>query len=227
MSDNIDLMKQLLDYIQEFENEGGKSDIKAFALFLRDKTILNNPANRQHDFDHHNFQNYKSYPEVEFATLLTGLFRFAKFYVKKALSGTSIKTLEEFSFLATLLRSGGKLKNELINYHLLEISSGSEIIKRLLNSGLISEQPDENDKRAKRVFITPFGIEAIMEAFKEMHKVAEIVIGNLDKTELLNSLTIFNKLHYFHQHIQDCDKNASLDDLHNKYVVFSYRSSDN
>jgi DNA-binding MarR family transcriptional regulator len=92
---------------------------------------------------------------------------------------------------------------------------------------MISESPDENDKRAKRVCITPLGISELMETFKVMHKVSEIVIGNLDKSELLNALTIFNKLHYFHQHIQDCDKNASLDELHNKYVVFSYRTSDN
>jgi len=227
MSENIELIRQLLDFVQDFENEGGKADIKEFALFLRDKTILENPANLEHDFNLENYQNYKSYPEVEFSTLLTGLFRFAKFYIKKALSGTSIKTLDEFGFLATLLRNGSLLKNELINSHLLEISSGSEVLKRLINSGLVSESPDENDKRAKRVCITPLGIAELMESFKVMHKVSEIVIGNLDKSELLNALTIFNKLHYFHQNIQDCDKNASLDDLHEKYVVYSYRPSAN
>ncbi|HAY71219.1 MAG TPA: hypothetical protein DCX89_04960 [Saprospirales bacterium] len=227
MSDNIELIRQLLGFVQDFENEGGKADIKEFALFLRDKTILENPANLEYDFNLENYQNYKSYPEVEFSTLLTGLFRFAKFYIKKALSGTSIKTLDEFGFLATLLRNGSLLKNELINSHLLEISSGSEVLKRLINSGLVSESPDENDKRAKRVCITPLGITELMESFKVMHKVSEIVIGNLDKSELLNALTIFNKLHYFHQNIQDCDKNASLDDLHEKYVVYSYRPSAN
>jgi len=227
MSDNIELIRQLLGFVQDFENEGSKADIKEFALFLRDKTILENPANLEYDFNLENYQNYKSYPEVEFSTLLTGLFRFAKFYIKKALSGTSIKTLDEFGFLATLLRNGSLLKNELINSHLLEISSGSEVLKRLINSGLVSESPDENDKRAKRVCITPLGITELMESFKVMHKVSEIVIGNLDKSELLNALTIFNKLHYFHQNIQDCDKNASLDDLHEKYVVYSYRPSAN
>ncbi|HAQ37119.1 MAG TPA: hypothetical protein DCQ58_01305, partial [Saprospirales bacterium] len=139
MSDNIELIRQLLGFVQDFENEGGKADIKEFALFLRDKTILENPANLEYDFNLENYQNYKSYPEVEFSTLLTGLFRFAKFYIKKALSGTSIKTLDEFGFLATLLRNGSLLKNELINSHLLEISSGSEVLKRLINSGLVSE----------------------------------------------------------------------------------------
>jgi len=39
----------------------------------------------------------------------------------------------------------------LINKHLLEISSGSEILKRLIKNELVCEFPDKKDRRAKRV----------------------------------------------------------------------------
>jgi DNA-binding MarR family transcriptional regulator len=70
---------------------------------------------------------------------------------------TAFKTIDEFGFLATLIRAGNLMKHELINEHMLEMSSGSEIIKRLVRNGLVYEYPDENDKRAKRVALTEKG----------------------------------------------------------------------
>lgn len=218
MSDNIKLIKQLLDYVEDYENEVGNNELKEFSIYLKDRVIKNELPKSEIDFDKRNFANYKTYAEIEFSTLLTSLFRFAKHYIKKALSNTSFKTIDEFGFLATLLREKSLLKNELINKHLLEISSGSEIIKRLIKHELIFEFPDESDKRAKRVSLTEKGRQEIMFAFTDMHKVSEIVIGNLNGEELQQALCVFNKLTYFHQHIHENDRNTNLDELHEKYV---------
>lgn len=220
MSDNIQMIKQILDYVESYENEVGNSNIQEFSIYLKDKLFISS-SQETSNFNKNNFKNYKSYPEVEFSTLLTSLYRFAKHYMKKAFSSTSIKTIDEFGFLATLLKEKSLLKNELINKHLLEISSGSEILKRLIKNELIHEFPDENDKRAKRVSLTEKGVKEIMASFDDMHKVSEIIIGNLKEKELKEALAVFNKLTFFHQHIHDEDRNTSLPDLHNKYVVSS------
>jgi DNA-binding MarR family transcriptional regulator len=218
MSDNIKLIKKLLDYVEDYENEIGNNELKEFSIYLKDRVIKKEFPTSELEFDKNNFKNYKIYAEVEFSTLLTSLFRFTKHYIKKALSNTSFKTIDEFGFLATLLREKSLLKNELINKHLLEISSGSEIIKRLIKNKLIFEFPDEKDKRAKRVSLTERGKKEIMFAFDDMHKVSEIVIGNLNGDELQQALSVFNKLTYFHQHIHENDRNTCLNDLHMKYV---------
>lgn len=227
MSNNIKLIKELLKYIESYENEVGNGNLKEFSIYLKDKVIHNEPAHSRKDFEPSKFHNFKSFPEIQFSTLLTGLFRFAKHYIKKAFQGTSLKTLDEFGFLATLLREGSLLKNELINIHMLEISSGSEILKRLIRNGLVQEFPDENDKRAKRVSLTENGINEIMYAFKDMHKVSEIIIGNLTEKELTDALTVFNKLTYFHQHIHEKDRNTGLEELYKKYKVEDISSSMN
>ncbi|MBN2236845.1 MAG: MarR family transcriptional regulator, partial [Bacteroidales bacterium] len=113
------------------------------------------------------------------------------------------------------------LKNELINRHLLEISSGSEILKRLIKNDLIFEYPDPKDGRAKRVSLTEKGRKEIMMAFTDMHKVSEIIIGNLSEKEVGEALGVFNKLTYFHQHIHESDRTSSLETLHQKYVLES------
>ena len=218
MSASISLIRELLEHIESYENEFGNSDLKQFSIFLRDRLISSGPAQYNVDVTKIAPGDYKTLPEVEFSELLSGLFRFAKHYVKKALINSNIRTLDEFGFLATLTRNKSLLKSELINIHLMETSSGSEILKRLIKNGLISESPDADDKRAKRVALTEDGIIEITQVFREMHKASELVIGNLDNMEIHHALSIFNKLHYYHQHIHDSYKNATLDELHEKYV---------
>ena len=219
MSNNIYLLKQLLNYLEIYDKEVGNNNIKEFSIYLKDRVLGDKPIEQTQDFEASNFKQYKNYPEIEFSTLLTGLFRFAKHYIKKAFHQTSLKTLDEFGFLATLLREKSLLKNELINLHRLEISSGSEIIKRLIRNGLVKEYPDQNDKRAKRVSLTEKGVSEIMASFNDMHKVSEIVVGNLSRKELMDVLHALNKLNFFHEHIHENDRNTGLEDLHAKYIV--------
>ncbi|MFC2121316.1 MarR family winged helix-turn-helix transcriptional regulator, partial [Bacteroidota bacterium] len=193
-------------------------DIKEFSIYLKDKVILKYSANNEKLFNKKNYKNYTQYPEVEFSALLTGLYRYAKHYTKKALGNTSIKTIDEFGFLASLIKEKSLLKHELINMHLLEISTGSEILKRLIKSDLIYEYPDSQDKRAKKVSLTEKGKNEIMKAFENMHKVSEIIIGELNDKELGEALSVFNKLNYFHKHIHENDRNTSLEKLHTKYI---------
>ncbi len=219
MPENIEMIKQLLDYVKSYRIEVGNSDLKEFSIYLKDKLICHHDDSDEIEFEKSDFQNYKKYAEVEFSTLLTELYRFAKHYTKKAFINTSIKTIDEFGFLATLLKEESLLKNELINKHLLEISSGSEILKRLVRKGLVMEYPDKYDKRAKRVSLTKEGTEEIMNAFDDMHKVSEIIIGNLNAAELNEALSVFEKLSYFHHHIHETDRNTSLNELHTKYIL--------
>jgi DNA-binding MarR family transcriptional regulator len=219
MSVDFKLLNEVMTYLEKFQDERGGGDLKEFTIFLQDKVFLQGNVSINRPEEKNQFMEFKSYPEVEFSTLLTGLFRFAKHYVKKAFINASFNTLDEFGFLASLLREGDLLKNELINRHLLEISSGSEIIKRLVKNGLIVEYRDDKDKRARRVSLSDKGRMEIFTAFEEMHKVSEIIVGDLSDKELQNCLIAFNKLVYFHNKIHENDKNSDLNHLHESYVV--------
>lgn len=220
MSNNFQLIRDLLDHVESFEKQGGQGGVKAFAFYLKDKvySVESESVREPETFRKENFRNFRSIPEVEFSVLLTGLFRFAKHYLKKAFSKTAFNTIDEFGFLATLLKEGSLLKNELIGEHMMEMSSGSEIIKRLIKNGLVHEYQDENDGRAKRVALTEAGKREIFLAFDEMYKVSEIIKGNLQPNELNEALAILNKLTFWHKHIHEHDKNASIEILHEKYV---------
>ncbi len=222
MSEQINLIRTLLEYVEAYTKTGKKTDIQAFTHFLN-KTVLqeNHIPGRnlnKEDYQRENFKNYKQYAEIEFSTLLTNLYRFAKHYIKKAFQNTDIRTIDEFGFLATLLKQEHIRKKDLINRHILETSSGSEILKRLYSKGLISQTTHEEDKRAKWVSLTEKGRLTIMNSFDEMHKVSEIIIGNLTDDEIEQSLKVFNKLSQFHHHIHEEDKNSDLTQIHQKHI---------
>lgn len=218
MSDSIDLLSNLLKHIQEYSDEHGNSDIKQFSIYLKDKVIIPNSTTHNSGFNKEDYNNYTNYPEIELSALLTALYRFSKHYVKKAFQNTSINTIDEFGFLASLLREKSLLKKELINKHLLETSSGSEILKRLIKNGLIYEYPDERDRRAKRVSLTDTGRKEIFNVFDDMYKVSQIISGNLSKNELRNALQILNKLNYFHHEVHKTQRNSDLYELHSSLI---------
>ncbi len=84
MPENIEMIKQLLDYVKSYRIEVGNSDLKEFSIYLKDKLICHHDDSDEIEFEKSDFQNYKKYAEVEFSTLLTELYRFAKHYTKKA-----------------------------------------------------------------------------------------------------------------------------------------------
>ena len=218
MSEDIDLIRQLMDYVESYEEEHHNADIQEFSVYLSNHVSGMSAGSRKQEPERDDFIDYEKYRDVEFATGLTTLFRFVKLYTKKAFDNTSFKSIDEYGFLASLFKDKSLLKSELIQQHLLEISSGSEIIKRLIKSGLVHEYADKNDKRARRIELTEKGQKEITMAFNEMFMVSEIVIGDLTEDELNNALAIFRKLIYFHRHIHDEDKNFSLEEIHSKYL---------
>ncbi len=220
--DRYKLIKILIDKIEEFEKKDSSDDIKKFYSFLNGELYPRSEKKIKNHYDFSNGQSIeiKDYAEVEFATLLVSLNRFAKHYTKKALEELSFRSIDEFGLLALLMKEKNMLKSELIHENLIEISSGSEMLKRLIKSGLIKEYPDSKDKRAKRISLTEKGIKEILAAFSRMQQVANIISACLSDEEIQSSLKVFNKLSQFHLKIREADKNATLDELHAKYLIF-------
>ncbi len=213
------LLKDLLPYLEAFEKQGQGNDLMDFSTFLRQE-LLSPPLSPDEFPDFSISKNHRpeQFSEVEFSTLLVDLYRFGKHYVKKALLLTEINTLEEFGFLASLIKTPGLLKTEIIHLHLMEISSGTEVLKRLIRSGFIHEKQDERDKRAKRLFLTEKGRETIVAAFYEMYKASKIIRGNLTDEELEHTTQVMEKLSAFHWQIHQRDKASDMEILLDKYI---------
>lgn len=149
---------------------------------------------------------YKYLPlSPQIAALLGRMNRFSVFYTKKAFQGLPISSATEFGILAGIQTLGNPRKTDVINFNLLEKTTGTELIKRMIQDGLVSETDDDDDKRSKRVRLTEKGEHLAEEAVKRLWEMSEVVTGNLsDKqkeelAEMLNELEDFHANIYFHQ----------------------------
>jgi len=149
----------------------------------------------------------------DISILIVLMNHYAKWYIKKVLRKSYLQTPEEFSFLVTLMTYDSLSKSELITKQVMEKTSGSEIIRRLIKKGLIVESADENDKRSIRVSITKAGREEILRILPFMSKVATIVVGNLSAQEINTFSYLLKKLDYFHNDIYLNKKDQSLSDI--------------
>jgi len=159
------------------------------------------------------------YLEGEIAQYLSGLYRYARFYAKKALRHTQLESLDEFGYLITLLEEGATAKVVLITKNIQEIPSGTEVIKRLLRKGWIDEQPDPQDRRSVRVSINEKGRAALMSSFTQIGAIARMVSGNLSLPEKVELLRLLRKLNQFHFPIFSQHRNAELDAILEAYQL--------
>ncbi len=218
---NYKLIIENLQFLEQFQTLYPHGDLKQYSLWLCDKMLQVQKYTSRDEIPEYASKDkidMQEFPEIELSTLITNLYRFARSYIKKALENTVFKTVDEFGFLASLVQYRSLLKSELIQHHLMEISSGTEVIKRLLKAKLIYDYPDPHDGRAKRVALTDEGRMEIMKAFGEMHKAAKIINGNLSRDEQQRIIISLNKLKQFHWDIHKTHKNAPLDDVIEKFI---------
>lgn len=218
MSNQLNLVKKLLEFIEDYENEMNNDDLNQFSIYLYEKLAKQESETKSGTEEIKDFKNYKQIPTVEFSTLLVQLFKFARSYTKKVFQDKPWNSIDEYGFLASLLVTESMSKHELTELHMLEMSSGSEIIKRLMKNELIREFTDPDDKRIKRVALTERGRSELISAFEDMHKVSKIVIGNLSNEELFSTINIFRKLSLFHNQIHKYDRNTEIPELYSKYI---------
>ncbi len=126
------------------------------------------------------------------------IYRYARGYTKKALEGSELRTVEEFSYLVVLMTFEHLSKTALILKNVMGKTSGMAVIKRLLRKGLIRQFDDKDDKRHQLVAITPKGLKEMKQVFPKMQGASELIKGNLDASEQQMLTFLLQKLEAWH-----------------------------
>jgi DNA-binding MarR family transcriptional regulator len=212
-----EILKVLIDQFFLFDAEkGGRDDysLDEFIGFLNEKSGSPELVIRQMsgEKDALLMDEYRN-SSRDISILIVLMSHYAKWYIKKVLKDGHLSTPDEFSFLITLMTYDSLSKSELITRQVMEKTSGSEIIRRLIKRGLIIESADEHDKRSVRVSISKQGREEILRMLPQMGKVTKIVAGNLSPEEINTLSYLLKKLDYFHNDIYINKRECSLNDI--------------
>ncbi len=186
------LVKELIDLTGEFVKDRIDKEIhiKSFTNWLS-KRMDEAVSTEDYEITGHSL-------EAEIAAHIGRMSRYSNSYIKSALVDLPFTTDMDFAFTAILHRSGPVGKTDLIRKMAYDKSSGMEVIKRLLKSGILEQFPNSDDKRSKLLRLTKKGEENVIKAYSEASKAAKMVSGCLTKNEQITLLRTLKKLDDFH-----------------------------
>jgi len=134
-------------------------------------------------------------------------------YRTQALEETELDNPEGFPFLNALKHLGESKKTDVINYNLTEISTGIDILNRLKAQELISERPDESDRRSKLVKITFKGESVLQECYLKMHVVGKILLGGMGEDEKMLCVQLLKNVEIKHAKLATETKGKTLAEI--------------
>jgi len=211
---------EITKYLEEFEHQDKNNsfDIQNFAYWLSEK-VAKKPRSLQENSSGITNSIKQQSADVQISILIGRMGKYARVYIKKILSHTKLSGIDDYSFMATLMFRESMTKTELSHYNLMDsVTSGADIIKRLVKYGLIEEFDDEVDKRSRRVRISHEGKLQMFKIFEEMEMVSDIITGNLEGDEKLFLLYYLKKLDVLHKTIYDADRKCELTEIKEKYI---------
>lgn len=202
MSDKI---VELVNLWHAFEKENPKAEIQDFCKSY----LLGNTDNKQPSITF-----TKDDPKGKvLGKALNRLSKMAIFYSKKNLVELELKTLEDFVFLRNLTELGPLTKKQLIDAHITEYTSGIEIIKRLIQLGLVKEKKNAEDKRATTIVTTAKGRTVLEKCYPYMGQIGSVIFGPLAEDEASQLAYLLTKLDTIHTNLYHTQRDASLDEL--------------
>jgi len=205
MANKYDHIQELIGLWQEFEKATMKPDFLSFGDWLKNNSHQENRSRDRAE----KMDKESNVPDIgdeiaalpvkqQLISLIARLARLQDFYAKKFFEGLPINSLLEFSFLFSMNKSTSLKKKEIIGLHLVEYSTGIDILNRLIRLQLVIESRDDLDKRSKRLKITSEGKRILIEALIRMNKINDLFFmeySDEDLEKLLPSLTLLENHH--------------------------------
>jgi len=151
--------------------------------------------------------------DIVLMKLIDRIARLHMVYVLVALKDLKINHFEEFSLLSAIRNLKNPRKTEVIYHTINEISTGLNLLGELKKRGYITESDDPEDKRSKRLALTPKGEKVLQSCYEKFSIVPEMMCSDMSSDDielsirLLKNIEIkFSKLYLHH-------KDKSIDEV--------------
>ncbi len=105
--------------------------------------------------------------DIVMMKLIDRIARLHSIYVQIALKDLKLSHFEEFSLLSAIAQLESPRKTEVIYHTINELSTGLSLLSGLIKNRYITEYDDPEDKRSKRLRLTPKGEKLLTVYFGE------------------------------------------------------------
>lgn len=103
-------------------------------------------------------------------------------------------TRSQWWVLANLSRHDGMIQSDLANVLDLGKAALGGLIDRLEATELVHRRPDENDRRVKRVYLSPKGNQLIQSLTDVSHQLSERMLDGVDKASRLMLVELLGRV---------------------------------
>jgi DNA-binding MarR family transcriptional regulator len=200
---------QLVAAWGEFDREHPKGSLEDFCRnYLRQRQAASNNENAS--------RHSSETGGTDFALMrLNGrIYKLLSIYAQTAADGTGINTIDEFSLLNAIQGLKNPKKTEAIYTSLFELSTGTDMLTRLKKIGYISESADQEDKRSKRITLTPKGQKALLACRKRIEKMAEMIFHDMTEEDKRRSIQLLSVVDSKFEKLWLDHKGLSFDEIY-------------
>jgi DNA-binding MarR family transcriptional regulator len=199
----------LVNLFEAFHAETASDDIKEFSVWLN---------RRMHELKKQKVKGNTNIADNRFIVWnIHRLSKYFRWFAKGFLNENGLNSMDEYFFLVSIYNRGTPAKNEVYRDTISELTTGTQMMKRLIEIGMVKEILDKKDKRIKRVELTTKGKRTRENILEQSKKDLLLKAGNLseeEKKQLKSSLTYLEK---FHNEIYQNDSDKSIDEILKKY----------
>jgi DNA-binding MarR family transcriptional regulator len=176
-------------------------------------------------------QNFKGVipPMVDayLAKLLGTILNFMNVYIDSAVKEIpEIKRADDFYMLNNIVNLGEARKTDIINNQFMELSSGIDLINRLLKAKLIHERIDPKDKRSRLISATDKGERVVKKCYEYFSKTAEITFWGMSIDDKKLCIQLLRGVEIKHSKIALGMRGKTLNEIHEQVTGVKARKTD-
>ena len=199
---------EVVNLFAEFHNETGSDNVSAFSVWLN-RRLNAHPAGVGNTGDDNRMLVWLTHR-------LSKMFRW---YAKETLQANGLTSMDEYFFLISINKIGTPSKTKVYADTITEINTGTQMMKRMIDAGLIEEVTDKQDKRVRRVKLTAKGKRTRENFFQQSVSDLKLKSGNLSETEKKELIRLLAYLEKFHTNIYFNDSGLSFEEMIEKHLL--------
>ncbi len=132
--------------------------------------------------------------DIVLTKLLDRISRLHMIYVQLALKEMKINHFEEFSLLSAIANLKTPRKTEVIYHTINELSTGLNLLAGMKKNKYITEQDDPDDKRSKRLRLTPKGEKVLQGCYERFAKIPEMLFMEIPEDDIELSIMLLKNV---------------------------------
>lgn len=215
----MQIFQKIQELIQLFEayTQEGRDDLAGFGVWLTER-VQGEQATNFLDFEadiRKYYGNSSSEDALNATTIMlwSQLDRYRQLLYKKVVQPVELNNIDEYNLLLYIDLNQQPTKKEYVQQAILEPTTAFEMIKRLVKKGYIQELDHPEDKRSKRMILTPQGHAAVQEVKAGFHRLNLLLLHPLTSSEKQHLLQFFRLLSIHYPQLFDLMTKHSLEEV--------------